>query len=131
MKKLSRSKIISRLDTEFSRYIRTRKSVNGYSKCYTCGKVDHWKKLQAGHFQSRKHYSTRWDEINVQVQCAGCNIFKSGEQFMFAKQLDMEYGSGVADELYHKAHLTQKFTTRELLDLLEHYKSINKASGLI
>jgi hypothetical protein len=131
VKKLTRSKIISRLDTEFSRYIRTRKSVSGYATCYTCGKKDHWKNLQAGHFQSRKHYSTRWDEINVQVQCAGCNIFKSGEQFMFSKQLDIEYGVGVADELYHKAHTIQKFSTKELLDMLEHYKSLNKASGLL
>ena len=50
---------------------------------------------------------------------------------MFSKQLDLEYGQGVADQLYHKAHTIKKFSTRELLDLLEHYKTLNKASGIV
>jgi len=126
-KKRSRSKVVSLLDTEFSKYIRNRKSKNGIAKCYTCGKKDHWKKLQAGHFQSRKHYSTRWDSINVQVQCAGCNIFRSGEQFKFGKILDLEYGIGTADELHHKASQTVKYSTAELLEMLDYYKKLNKS----
>ena len=90
-KKASRSKVIKQLDSVFSKYIRQRDAVNEIATCFTCGKRDHWKRLQNGHFQSRKHYSTRWDETNCQVQCAGCNVFKYGEQFLFGQNLDVKY----------------------------------------
>ena len=82
-KKLTRSKIVKKLDNIFSQYIRLSNSKNGNCTCVTCGKVGDWKNggMQAGHFMSRKHYSTRWDERNVKPQCAGCNVFRYGEQF--------------------------------------------------
>ncbi len=58
-KKTPRKKLVEKLDKVFSIYIRRRNAVNDIAECFTCGKKDHWKKLQNGHFQSRKHYSTR------------------------------------------------------------------------
>jgi len=52
-KKPSRGKLVKKLDAVFSQYIRLKDSVGGYATCFTCGKKDHWKKLQNGHFQSR------------------------------------------------------------------------------
>jgi hypothetical protein len=124
MKKISRSKLIKKLDTVFSLYIRQRYSINEISKCFTCGKEDHYKKLQCGHFQSRKHYSTRWDEINCQVQCAGCNVFKYGEQFIFGKNLNLEFGEGTSESLYLKAKQITKFSNNDLEDLITNYNSL-------
>jgi|TARA_R110000868_G_scaffold314885_1_gene575811 hypothetical protein len=124
MKKISRSKLIKKLDTVFSLYIRQRYSINEISKCFTCGKEDHYKKLQCGHFQSRKHYSTRWDEINCQVQCAGCNVFKYGEQFIFGKNLNLEFGEGTSEALYLKAKQITKFSNNDLEDLITNYNSL-------
>jgi hypothetical protein len=124
MKKISRSKLIKKLDTVFSLYIRQRYSINEISKCFTCGKEDHYKKLQCGHFQSRKHYSTRWDEINCQVQCAGCNVFKYGEQFIFGKNLNLEFGEGTSEALYLKAKQIIKFSNNDLEDLITNYNSL-------
>lgn len=121
MKKLSRSKLIKKLDKVFSLYIRQRYAKNEIAQCFTCGKKNHWKKLQCGHFQSRKHYSTRWDEINCQVQCAGCNVFKYGEQFIFSKNLDLEYGDGCSEALYYKAKQITKFSTPEIEELITKY----------
>ena len=89
-KKLTRSKIVKKLDAVFSQYIRQKNAINEIATCFTCGKQDHWKKLQNGHFQSRRFYSTRWNEQNCQVQCSGCNVFKYGEQFIFGKKLDQK-----------------------------------------
>ena len=61
------------------------------------------------------------------MQCAGCNIFRSGEQFKFGKILDLEYGIGTADELHHKASQTVKYSTAELLEMLDYYKQLNKS----
>ena len=122
-KKLTRSKIVKKLDTVFSQYIRQKNAINEIATCFTCGKQDHWKKLQNGHFQSRKFYSTRWDEQNCQVQCAGCNVFKYGEQFIFGRKLDEKYGEGTAEELYFKAKKIVKLSSDELIDLTNRYKN--------
>ena len=123
-KKITRSKIVKKLDTIFSQYIRKKNSINGNSICFTCGKIDQWKKLQNGHFQSRRHYSTRWNETNCQLQCAGCNVFKYGEQFKFALELDNKYGSGTAQELHIKAQKQIKFQTFELLEMIKYYQDL-------
>jgi hypothetical protein len=116
-KKPSRKTIITKLDSIFSQYIRLRYSKNEIATCVTCGKQDHWKKLQAGHFISRKHYATRFDEDNVQVQCSGCNVFRYGEQYLFSKYL----GADLSEELLMKSRKIQKFTDSELLDMIELY----------
>jgi len=121
-KKVSRSKLVKQLDSVFSQYIRLRYSTNEISTCFTCGKKDHWKKLQNGHFQSRRHYITRWDELNCQVQCAGCNVFKFGEQFLFGQYLDQKYGEGTSRTLHIKAQKTIKISNIEIQDLIIHYK---------
>ena len=125
-KKLTRSKLVKKLDTIFSQYIRQKNAVDEIATCFTCGKEDHWKKLQNGHFQSRRHYSTRWDEINCQVQCAGCNVFKYGEQFIFGKNLDLEYGSGCSESLYYKAKQITKYSYDEIEDLITKYNLLIK-----
>ena len=121
-KKKTRSQVVKKLDAVFSEYIRRRYAKNDIATCVTCGKQDHWKKLQAGHFQSRKHYATRWDETNVQVQCSGCNVFRWGEQYKFSKWLDANKGEGASEGLAEKANQIVKFTTNELEEMIEEYK---------
>jgi hypothetical protein len=123
-KKVSRSKLVKKLDTVFSQYIRLKDADNEIATCFTCGKKDHWKKLQNGHFQSRKHYATRWDEQNCQVQCAGCNVFKYGEQFVFGKNLDEKYYAGFSDELYYKAKQIVKISNYEIEEMIIKYKNL-------
>ena len=67
-KKASRKTIVKKLDTIFSIYIRRRYSKDDISECVTCGKQDHWKSLQAGHFMSRKHYSTVWGAMYIDLE---------------------------------------------------------------
>ena len=117
-KKPTRKGLIKKLDTIFSEYIRRRYAKNEISTCVTCGKKDHWKNLQAGHFMSRKHYSTRWDEENVEVQCQACNVFRYGEQYLFAKHL----GVKKADMLLSKSREMIKFSDYELQEMIDVYK---------
>ena len=127
MKKKTRSQLVKELDKVFSEYIRKRNADhNGNVSCFTCDKVAHWKDMQCGHFQSRKHYATRWDEQNCQVQCAGCNIFRSGEQFKFGVNLDKKYGQGTAETLERMARFTIKFSNVELAEKIEYYKQLIK-----
>ena len=123
-KKSTRKKLIDKLDKIFSQYIRLRESKNHNSECFTCGKVDHWKKLQNGHFMSRKHLSTRWDETNCQVQCAGCNVFRYGEQYKFSVGLNNKYGDGTADAMLQKSRETLKIDNAELETKIKYYQDL-------
>ena len=116
-KKISRTTLVKKLDAVFSIYIRRRYAVNDIAKCVTCGKKDHWSKLQCGHFMSRKHMSTRWNEYNCQVQCAGCNVFKYGEQYLFSQYL----GNNLSEQLHIKSKQIVKFADIDLIELIEHY----------
>jgi len=124
MRERKRKNIVKELDTIFSLYIRKRKSKNDIAECYTCGKKDFYKNLQCGHFVSRKHYATRWDETNCQVQCYSCNVARYGEQFKFGIQLNIEYGKNVAETLMAKGKQIVKFTNNDLLDKIKHYKNL-------
>ena len=117
-KKPTRKTLITKLDKVFSEYIRRKDAKNDIATCVTCGKKDHWKNLQNGHFMSRKHYATRWDEDNVGVQCSACNVFRYGEQYLFAKHL----GQKKADELLAKSRQTVKFTDNDIQDMIDIYK---------
>ena len=123
-KKPTRKSLVIKLDTIFSQYIRRKDAVSDIAICVTCGKKDHYKKLQCGHFQSRSHYSTRWLETNVGVQCYGCNISRSGEQYKFSQYL----GDNLAQEMYIKSKQIVKFADVDLQDMIEYYT--NKVNDL-
>ena len=125
-KRTKRKKLVDKLDKIFSVYIRLREAKNEVAECFTCGKQDHYKKLQNGHFQSRKHYSTRWDEINCQVQCSGCNVFRYGEQYKFAVNLDKKYGKGTAEAMHLKSKQTVKLDNYDLELLITKYDNLVK-----
>ena len=126
-KKVSRKNLVKRLDTVFSQYIRLRNAnAQGIAECYTCGVKKNWKQLQCGHFQSRKHYGTRFDETNCQVQCVSCNVYKYGEQYKFGVRLDKDFGQGTAEGLHDKAIKITKYSNNDLQELIIKYTDLVK-----
>lgn len=119
------NKLIEELDALHSEYVRRKAAdQNGIVKCYTCNKKDNWKKMQCGHFQSRKHRATRWEMMNTKPQCTGCNIFKYGEQYTFGKNLDLEYGAGTSERMEQAAKGTSKLTRADLIWMIDEYKHL-------
>lgn len=121
-KKPTRSKLVKKLDVVFSQWVRlSNADSRGFCTCVTCGKQGHWKTggIQAGHFISRKHYSTRWDERNVKPQCISCNMFRAGQQYLYSLYL----GSNLSDELYQKSREITKFTNVELQEMIDFYST--------
>ena len=113
------SKLKKELDKWFSLFIRLRDATEeGLVQCFTCGCVKHYKKgMQCGHFQSRSFLSTRFDEENCQNQCVGCNMFKQGEQYKFAMNLDSKY-----EELQIKSRNTLKMSRADYEEKISYYK---------
>ena len=120
-----------KLDKVFSLYIRLRDSdENGFCTCYTCGKVAHYKEMQNGHFWSRTHLSTRFNEDNCKVQCVGCNIFKKGNYIVYTKRLLKELGEEKFDELERLKNSTVKISKAEYEQMIEHYNQKIKEYGV-
>jgi len=121
------SKMKAKADKEFSLYVRYRdgKQTNGSweAQCITCERWLPLKQMHAGHFQSRRYSSTRYDKENVNAQCAGCNTFNQGEQYKYAKALEVKYGEGTAEKLAHRAQEFHKLTVNELQEIIDDSKS--------
>jgi hypothetical protein len=123
------SKLKKELDKWFSLFIRLRDCDElGLVECFTCNRFKHYKSgMQNGHFQSRSFLATRFDEENCQPQCVGCNMFKQGEQYKFALNLDAKYGEGTAEELQFLSRQTVKFTRVDYEEKISYYKeTVNK-----
>ena len=113
-------------DAEFSKYIRQRDSTNGVAQCITCGVSKPIAQMQNGHFVSRRVSLLRYDEENCNAQCVGCNMFKHGDLFTYAQNLDLKYGDGTAKKLHYQRFTTHKFTADELNQVIHDAKEAIK-----
>lgn len=119
-KKPIKSKLVKKLDIVFSRWVRLSNSDDkGYCECVTCNKKVHWYDIQAGHFMSRRHYSTRWDQDNVKPQCKACNIFGQGKQYEYSIYL----GKSVSDDLLAKSRQLIKYSVVDLQNMIDFYEN--------
>lgn len=117
-KKPTRSKLVKKLDTVFSLWVRqSNADKNNMCTCVTCNKTFFWKEIQAGHFMSRKHYSIRWDERNVKPQCVACNVYRAGEQYKYSLYL----GNNLSKKLLEESRELRKFTNIELEEMIKDY----------
>ena len=126
MKNVGVASLKKKADAEWSKYIRIRDSTNGIGECISCGVKKPWKQLQNGHFISRGASTLRYDEENCNSQCVGCNMFKQGNQYAYAKALDIKYGEGTADKLHSQRMDTHKFTITELEEIIHDAKEAIK-----
>lgn len=108
----------------FSEYIRRRDAdENGFVKCFTCGRIKHWKQMQCGHGIGRQHKSTKYDEKNNAGQCPVCNGFEGGMRERFKENMDKKYGPNTWDLMELKSRTPSKWGIFEYETLIKHYKS--------
>lgn len=122
-KKDSIASLDKKLWKVFSEYVRRRDAdERGCVYCVTCSKYDHYKNMDAGHFISRRHASTKFDEQNVFPQCPGCNLYGAGKQYEFGLALDRMFGAGTADKILLKSKMLCKRDRYDFECLIEEYK---------
>jgi hypothetical protein len=118
-----RSSLIHDLDFTFSRYIRIREAnTNGIVECYTCGKSDHWTKMQCGHYIKRADTLLRWDSRNARTQCESCNCYKHGNIDEYTNRLNEEQ-PGLPEQLREESREVNKYGREELKQLLIDYRA--------
>lgn len=107
----------------FSVWVRMRDAdENGYITCITSGRRVHWKEADAGHFISRKHLATKFDEQNVNAQSRHDNRFASGKQYEYGLAIDKKYGKGTAEKLYIKSKQVCKRSKFDVDVMTDYYK---------
>ena len=125
---MSKSKHVKKLDAIFSKnkryYYADR---NGYVSSYTCGTTKPVKEMQCGHFQSRRHYATRWHTNNCRPQCVKCNMFMQGNIWVYGNKLKSEIGEDKFDELIQLSNTSVKRSQDDYKEMIAYYKSeLNK-----
>lgn len=95
-----------KLDRVFSLYIRLRDCMpNGMCRCISCGQIKEFAKFDCGHYWSRSHIGTRWDEDNCNAECQYCNRMTGGEHMIgYRENLIKKIGMQRFQLLEVKAH---------------------------
>ena len=102
----------------FNKYIRLRDAGN---VCISCGKKP--LKENAGHFyNANNHWSVRFDERNVHLQCEHCNTYLSGNLIYYRENLLKKIGIEEFENLSVEATKTRKFTIEQLKEIIAIYK---------
>lgn len=125
---MSKSKLVKKLDQIFSKYIRYYYADdNGFVSCYTCGTTKPIKEMQCGHFQSRRHFATRWHTDNCRVQCVKCNMFMQGNIWIYGNKLKSEIGEDRFNELIQLSNSTIKRSKEDYEEMINYFKTeLNK-----
>lgn len=115
--------LTKKLDKVFSLYIRLRDVMpSGYGRCIACGRIKPFRELDCGHYFSRTHMATRWDEDNCHIECRGCNRFSADHLIGYRDNLMRKIGAGRYDKLHLLAHSSKHWMDCELETMIEHYR---------
>lgn len=106
---------------------------DGNCTCVTCGKVDHWKNMDGGHYISRTWTRYKLESIclggdfeNIWPQCKGCNRFDHRIHDDYAVFMREMYGSDFMDGVSVTKRETRKYTRAELDDIIKTLKGLIK-----
>ena len=115
--------LVAKLDKAFSRYVRLRDAMpGGCFRCISCGQIKPYEQADCGHYHSRRHMSTRWDEDNAHAECRACNRFRADHMIGYRENLIAKIGQMRFDKLAWKAAQTRKWSDFELIELTKYYK---------
>ena len=115
--------LIRELDKVFSKYICLRDAKpNGTFQCISCGKILPLKLATAGHFFSKIHMGTRFNEYNVNAECCECNNPITAERLInYYENLTKKIGKSRMERLEIEAHIRRQWSEPELRYLIAYY----------
>lgn len=115
-----------KVQVQFNAYIRNR---DKDLPCISCGELKDIK--QAGHFMAVKDGDgLRFDERNVNGECAGCNCYSESHLIFYYENLKKKLGNEftvLMGDIYEERKNHKKWSRTELEVLLLKYKNLNKS----
>ncbi|MEM3335431.1 MAG: recombination protein NinG [Thermoplasmata archaeon] len=131
-KKLSRSKLIKKLDKMFSDFIREKYK----NKCIKCGKTKN--RMGVSHYFSRRYLGTRWEVDNCHWSCWTCHTWIKNSECLERSKAPGEWyynymiktlGKERFEELEKKAHTINKLNINDIENLINNFNLIYKKGG--
>lgn len=118
IEKKSRSQLLKLAQEIFNKWIRER---DKDLPCISCGT---FKELQAGHYvpQGKSAY-LRFNEWNVNGECAGCNKFNTFHLVDYRKNLIKKIGEANVEWLENNRWVLHSWTKEQLLTIIKKYDS--------
>lgn len=133
----NKKKHTDELDKVFQFYVRLRDSrPDGRCQCISCGRFVPFSNIQAGHFRSRIHMATRWSELNVNGECATCNLeWRNGDHLLdYRINLVRKIGENKVKWLEAYCKETVKWSDFELVLMIKDYSqkclALSKEKGI-
>lgn len=127
-KQITLSKLKAKVQVVFNKYIRLRDSGGGFFECIACGITKSTDVMNAGHFYAVKGYDgIRFDEDNVNGECASCNCWDQSHLIGYAIRLEVKLCTDGLQALHdraaeYKKDANFKWNRAELEEKLSHYK---------
>lgn len=116
--------LVKKLDKVFSQYIRLRDVMpSGFFKCISCGKIKPFSEADCGHYHSRTHMATRFEEDNCHCECKGCNRFSADHLIGYRENLITKIGFSRVERLNVLAHSQKHWLDCELEEKIAYYKA--------
>ena len=101
----------------FNAWIRRRDKLELGGRCFICGNPN---AAHAAHFIHNKN-NVRFNEINCNLCCTLCNVFKSGNLGEYAVKLIEAYGLEKVQELRRLATITKRFSRQDYEKIIKKY----------
>ena len=121
----TKSSAVDKADRQFSRFIRLRVAIPGGAfRCISCGQYKRIEQADCGHFHSRKHMATRFDELNAHAECRACNRFSADHLIKYQENLIRLIGQEEFDKLNIRAKGIKQWSETDLKELSKYYKAL-------
>ena len=116
--------LVKKLDKVFSQYIRLRDVMpSGFFKCISCGKIKPFDDADCGHYHSRTHMATRFEEDNCHCECRFCNRMSADHLIGYRENLITKIGFSRVERLNVLAHSQKHWLDCELEEKIAYYKA--------
>ncbi len=97
---------------------------NGYCRCVTCGKVEHYKNMDGGHYIPRTKTATKLERYNINVQCKSCNMYRKEEsKCKYSIYMIETYGYDYVKWLNDESKKVKKWVRSEVEDIIQRFKA--------
>lgn len=124
MKKLSRNKIVKKLDWVFSEYIRLRDcDKKGIVICPLCWKRIFRKYAQNMHFVSRWVLKYRFSEKNCHAGCMRCNVILHWNYIQYTRYMQKKFWYDFVDYIINDK-VAYNISTSQLEAMIYKYESL-------
>ena len=92
--------------------------------CYTCGKMDDWKEMDAGHCVHGN--SVDFADFNIHCQCSRCNRWLHGNPEIYIGKVIKNYGLKEYEKILKQKQNGHKFKVKELEQIILKYRELLK-----